>query len=222
MPSHDLAGGVAHQLLAAAVPARHASIRVHHPDGIVPGFLDQEPEALFAFTQLLGGPLCVVVQMAQMALAQPGVNQPRRLDRLAPQPVKRQHRRDLSFVAFQYAPDLLPQQAAHRARRREQRFDGRALTLRLVELTADHTLDETLVVRERALGIAFGQLLEKVAQEWNGHPAQRLTHPRKLVGRRVELYRFGPTLGYPLEVRKQAARDFRHQIAFAVAEGWLL
>ncbi len=78
------------------------------------------------------------------------------------------------------------------------------------------------VVRERALGIAFGQLLEKAAQEWNGHPAQRLAHPRELVRRRVELYRFGPALGYSLEVRKQAGRNFRHQITFAIAEQWLL
>ena len=113
------------------------------------------------------------------------------------------------------------QQAAHRACRREQRIDGCALTLWLVELAANDALDEMLVVRERALRIAFGQLLEKAAEERNGHPAQRLTHPRKLFGRRVQLYRFGPTLGYPLKFRKQAERDFRHQITFAVAEDWM-
>ena len=155
------------------------------------GFLDQEAEALFAFAQFLGGPSRVVVQLAQMALAQPRVNSARRLDRFAPQPVKRQHRRDPSFVAFQHRSDLLRQQAAHRARRREQRIDVCALTLRLVELAADYAFDETLVERERALGIAFGQMLEKAAEERNRHPAQRLTHPRKLVGRRVEVYRLG-------------------------------
>ncbi len=181
-------------------------------------FLDQQAGALFAFAQFLGGPLRVVVQLAQMALAQPHVNPARRLDRFAPQPVERQHRRDPSFVALQHLSDLLCQQAAHRACRREQRIDGCALTLRLVELAANDALDEMLVVRERTLRIAFGQLLEKTAEERNGHLAQRLTHPRKLVGRRVELYSFGPALGYPLEFRDQAARDFRHKITFAIAE----
>jgi hypothetical protein len=51
---------------------------------------------------------------------------------------------------------------------------------------------------------------------------QRLAHPRKLVGRSVELYRGGPALGHTHDIRKQADGDFRHQIAFMVAEEWLL
>jgi hypothetical protein len=45
-----------------------------------------------------------------------------------------------------------------------------------------------------------------------------LTHPLQLVGRGVELYRFGPAFGYSLEIGKEAARNFRHQVAFAVTK----
>src|SRR5271155_4456560 len=210
MLPHNLAGNVTRQVLAATIPTRYTSRRIHHPDGIVLGFLDHQAEALLAFAQLLSGPLRAVVQLAQMCFAQPRVDKGHRLHRPTPQPIEREQHRDQPCVAFQYSRKLLCQQFAQRARRGEQLLNSDALMLRLVELAADYALDESLVVRERALGIALGQWYEEAPQERNGHPAQRLAHPRELVCRRVELYRFGPAPGYALEVRKQAARNFRH------------